>query len=99
MVCTAFGFFEGLLGTEVQKNRSIRMPPAAQHVVTSDLFCLMLSFLYDDWQIAGVTEDRATGKCRHVKQGLNVYVTVPAFHQQRCLADTGTSRRLLTFWE
>lgn len=70
LICAAFSFFEGALETEVQEGNSLRMPPAAIQPVTADLMCLMLSLLYPDWQIDGITEDRTKVKCRHVKQGL-----------------------------
>lgn len=70
MVGPAFRFFEGLLETDVQERKSFRMPPAAEQPVASDLMCLMLSLLYHDWQMAGITEDRAKVKCRQVKQRL-----------------------------
>ena len=68
LICAAFQFFEGLLETDVVENCFYTMPPSQEQPVTADILCLMLSFLYEDWQVAGVTRDRTKGKCRHVKQ-------------------------------
>ena len=65
LICAAFQFFEGLLETELDNRYLYKMPP--DQPVTADMMCLMLSFLYQDWQIPGVVNDRIKGKSRHVK--------------------------------
>ncbi|KAL0031422.1 hypothetical protein WJX79_010907 [Trebouxia sp. C0005] len=61
----SFQFFEGLFETELDEWYLYKMPPPEQQPVTADMMCLMLSFLYDDWQVPGVTNDRLNAKRRY----------------------------------
>ncbi len=67
LICAAFQFFEGLFETELDEWYFYKMPPPEEQPVTADMMCLMLSFLYEDWQVSGLTNDRLSAKCRHVK--------------------------------
>lgn len=62
LICAAFQFFEGLFETELDEWYFYKMPPPQEQPVTADMMCLMLSFLYEDWQVSGVTNDRL--KCQ-----------------------------------
>ena len=66
LICTAFKSFEGLMETEVSDSWFYNMPPSNLQPVTADLLCLMLSFLYEEWPIPGISNHRTRGKCRHI---------------------------------
>ena len=98
LICAAFQFFEGLFETELDECCFYKMPSLEEQPVTADMMWLMLSFLYEDWQVPGVTNDRLNAKRRHVKNA-DVACLASILLHRSLYAGTGTSRKLLTFWE
>lgn len=66
ILCAAFQFFEGLCETEIERY-FYKMPSSEDQPVTADMLCLMLSFLYEDWHIPGVTKDRTKAVRKYVE--------------------------------
>lgn len=66
VLCAAFQFFEGLCEAEIERY-FYKMPPSEDQPVTADMLCLMLSFLYEDWHIPGVTKIRTKAVCKYVE--------------------------------